>query len=184
MIKIILMINKSKYSSWWSTDSCSRGQTANLTCMTTSRTRKRSAPLKRGGGLAQLAHCCTIFLCYLGGEIFHQVGQLTITSLWSWSDIIINTILRSYITTNTLWRSQITWARTRVPGLRRLGPARPHRTRRGFVQDVVCIREDQDHSTFVEIGNAYILNICHVSVVVVHILLRSIQNEPLMSKWK
>ena len=140
MIKIILMINKSKYSSWWSTDSCSRGQTANLTCMTTSRTRKRSAPLKRGGGLAQLAHCCTIFLCYLGGEIFHQVGQLTITSLWSWSDIIINTILWSYIITNTLWRSQITWARTRVPGLRRLGPARPHRTRRGFVQDVVCIQ--------------------------------------------
>ena len=25
---------------------------------------------------AQVAHCCAIFLCYLGGEIFHLVGQL------------------------------------------------------------------------------------------------------------
>ena len=149
--------------------------------MTTSRTRKRSAPLKRGGGLAQLAHCCTIFLCYLGGEIFHQVGQLTITSLWSWSDIITNTILWSYIITKVFG------------GLRSPGQGRGFRDCGDWdqlghiglgVDSCKTLSASKDHSTYVEIGNAYILNICHVSVVVVHILLRSIQNEPLMSKWK
>ena len=29
---------------------------------------------------SSLAHCCAIFLSYLGGEIFHLVGQLTTSS--------------------------------------------------------------------------------------------------------